>query len=72
MPLLNGFECLREIRRHASLKDIPVVVLSTSAHPGDVTRAIKLGAYKFLTKPSSYGEICKMMNEIVNEHLMAR
>jgi CheY-like chemotaxis protein len=72
MPLLNGFECLREIRRHASLKDIPVVVLSTSAHPGDVTRAIKLGAYKFLTKPSSYGEICQMMNEIVNEHLMTR
>lgn len=72
MPLLNGFDCLREIRRHPSLKDIPVFILSTSAHPADAMRALQLGAYKFLTKPGSYREICLMMNEIVAEHLVAK
>jgi CheY-like chemotaxis protein len=69
MPLLNGFECLREIRKHKALMHIPVIMLSTSASPIDVSTALKLGATKFLTKPNSYVQICKMMNEVIAECL---
>ena len=38
MPRKNGFECLKEIRESDKLKDIPVVVLSTSDHRSEERR----------------------------------
>jgi CheY-like chemotaxis protein len=72
MPLLNGFDCLKEIRKHARLKDIPVFMLSTSASQKDVAYALELGARKFITKPNTYRQICHLMSEIVEECLIEK
>ncbi len=52
MPRKGGFEVLQEIRLDPLLRDIPVVILSTSRDPADVLRAYKLGANSYITKPS--------------------
>jgi two-component system, chemotaxis family, response regulator Rcp1 len=52
LPLKNGTEVLREIKADVNLKRIPVIVLSTSSHPKDVSSAYELGASGFITKPS--------------------
>jgi PleD family two-component response regulator len=67
MPLVNGFDCLKEIQRNPRLRSIPVFMISTSASPKDVTLAMELGARKFLTKPNTYSEICAMVNFIIEE-----
>jgi CheY-like chemotaxis protein len=36
MPCKNGYECLQEIRKDPSLKDLPIVVYSSSAHLSDI------------------------------------
>lgn len=54
MPRKNGFECLREIRESNKLKDIPVVVLSTSDHENIVESTYAMGANLYLRKPTSY------------------
>jgi PleD family two-component response regulator len=69
MPLLNGFDCLVEIKKIQHCAHVPVFMLSTSGSPRDIDRAFKNGARKFLTKPNSYTAICVMMNEIIEECL---
>lgn len=51
MPRKNGYEVLREMRADEQLRDIPVVVLTTSDSPMDVKRCYALGANSFVTKP---------------------
>jgi CheY-like chemotaxis protein len=43
MPLKNGFECLKEIRDTPKLKEIPVVVFSTTDNPNTVDATYALG-----------------------------
>jgi CheY-like chemotaxis protein len=54
MPKMDGFTCLDHIKKINELKEIPVLILSTSTNPNDIERAKKLGAKKFITKPSTY------------------
>jgi CheY-like chemotaxis protein len=51
MPYYDGFECLEAISQDPSLKNIPVVVLTSSAQERDQNRAYKLGARTYLVKP---------------------
>ena len=67
MPLMNGFDCLKKLRERSRFENIPVFMISTSASPRDVSRALENGAQKFLTKPNSFGKISEMVNEIIDE-----
>lgn len=50
LPKLNGFEALEEIRKNASLKKTPVIVLSNLGQEEDIKRAEALGATDYLVK----------------------
>lgn len=65
MPRKNGFEALREIRADDKLRDLPVVVLSTSRREEDVERSFNLGCNSFVSKPSSFDEMAALMQELV-------
>ena len=65
MPGVNGKECLREIKRTEKLSNIPVIIYSTSSFQKDIDEAKYLGASYFLTKPSSFRELCKALSEII-------
>ena len=54
MPRMNGKEALAEIRSDPGLRDIPVVVLTTSRADEDVLRSYTLGANSFIVKPVSF------------------
>jgi two-component system response regulator len=51
MPLVNGFEVLREIRADDRLREVPVVMLTSSAEPRDLTDSYALGANSYVVKP---------------------
>jgi CheY-like chemotaxis protein len=51
MPRMNGYEFLTEIKASPLLKDIPVIVLTTSDVETDVMRSYKLGSASYITKP---------------------
>src|SRR6188768_4068261 len=44
MPRKSGFECLREMKQNVKLKDIPVVIFSTSGDQGNIQRTFHEGA----------------------------
>ena len=54
MPKKDGREALREIKADPDLKNIPVVVLTTSKAEEDVYRSYNLGASSFITKPVTF------------------
>ena len=54
MPRKDGREALREIRADASLRGIPVVVLTTSKADTDIAKVYDLGANSFLSKPVQF------------------
>jgi CheY-like chemotaxis protein len=51
MPRKDGREALRDIKSDPALRDIPVVVLTTSEAETDVLRTYDLGANSYITKP---------------------
>ena len=56
MPRLNGTETLRLIRSNDQLKNISVVIYSTSINPLEKEKCMRLGANDYITKPLSYKE----------------
>lgn len=53
MPGMNGLETLEKLKKHATFKSIPIVMLSTVSNPETVQMAYRLGANSFITKPTS-------------------
>ncbi len=51
MPRMHGHECLTTLKRDPALRDIPVVILSTSEAERDVVTSYHLGASGYVTKP---------------------
>jgi len=64
MPKMNGFEFLGALKADGRLKDVPAVVVSTSAEKQDVTRSVELGAVAYVIKCSSYGEFREKMRAV--------
>jgi len=65
MPLIHGFECLKMLKENDRLKEIPVVIYSTSNNQPDVQRAAALGASAYLSKPSQYTHLCEKLRNIL-------
>lgn len=62
MPKIDGREVLKVIKNDAGLKDIPVVVLSTSSSDEDIARSYQLGVNSFITKPVTFSGLVEAMN----------
>lgn len=56
MPRMNGHEFLAAIKKDGALRDIPVVVLSTSEVERDVRGAYRLGAAGYIAKSPDFDE----------------
>ena len=54
MPHLSGFDVLHWRRENEKMKSVPVVILSSSNHDVDLTRAYELGVNSYLIKPVSF------------------
>lgn len=54
MPVMDGLECLRSIRKNDVLKSIPVVMFSTSDNPEDIKSSFSNFASGYILKPNTY------------------
>ncbi len=68
MPGMNGKQCLEEIKSRPFLKHVPVIIVSTSARPQDISETQQLGAAAFITKPSSVRSFSRMLSEFFEKH----
>ncbi len=65
MPRKNGMECLKEIKQIDRLKDIAVVIYSTSSSEENIEETFVNGANVYINKPSDFDILKKVLSEII-------
>ncbi len=63
MPLKNGYECLDEVKADEQLKDIPVVIFSTSLQQETADQVYESGASLYVVKPNSFPELTLLLQK---------
>jgi CheY-like chemotaxis protein len=61
MPRKDGREALREIKADPELRDIPIVILTTSKAEEDIGQSYDLGANSFISKPVTFQGLVEVM-----------
>lgn len=61
MPKMNGQQFLKEIKNNKTLKHIPVIIFSTTAHKTTIQATKDLGANDFITKPVNFDELVNLL-----------
>jgi len=64
LPGRSGFDVLELMRRTEQLRNIPVVVLTTSDRDEDIQRCYRGGANSYLTKPVQFDDCLHLVAEI--------
>jgi chemotaxis family two-component system response regulator Rcp1 len=63
LPRKTGFEVLSEVQHEKDLRDISVIVFTSSSLPADRKKSLALGARRFITKPSSFDGFIESVRE---------
>lgn len=65
LPRRSGLEVLDWIRSRPEIRDLPVVVLSSSKEPSDLRRAEKAGIGRYFVNPPGFDDLLEIVKEIV-------
>jgi CheY-like chemotaxis protein len=66
MPMMDGRECLIELKQDQRLRTIPVVIYSTTSNKSEVADLLTLGAISFIQKASSYRQSCADLTRFIH------
>ena len=66
MPRKTGYECLSEIKSDDKLKNLPVIIISTSFEHDVVNSLYKGGADFYLRKPGDFSLLKQLIYNAVN------
>ncbi len=61
MPRVDGFAVIAAMKSDLNLREIPIVIMTTSRNAGDVHRAYQAGAASYLPKPADYPDFVRMV-----------
>jgi CheY-like chemotaxis protein len=64
MPKKDGLRAIAEIKADPALRQIPIIVMTTSNQDEDVGRSYDLGASSFVTKPVTFEALVGVMKTI--------
>lgn len=64
MPRMGGLEALSIVRGRENRRTLPIVVVTSSELPTDVSRAYSLGANSYVRKPSRLADLRNVMDSI--------
>ena len=67
MPIMNGYEATREIRKLSNPKiaEIPIIAMTANAFDEDKTQAIKAGMNGYITKPIDVEKLLNTINKFI-------
>lgn len=66
MPIMNGLECLRQLKSDPGLSSIPTIMYSTTSDPQTISKSREMGAEDFITKPYNFDELVDKLRLILD------
>ena len=67
MPVMNGFELLAAVKADASLKHLPVLMVTAEARKEDIVRAAQDGAAGYIVKPFTKATLEEKVQKIMQK-----
>jgi PAS domain S-box-containing protein len=67
MPIMDGLQATRKIRTEPTLKDIPIIGLTSLAMPGDYDNCIAAGMTNYISKPVELKKLISMITQYLTE-----
>lgn len=64
MPVMDGWECLKILKKDPNYQDIPVIMISTSSHKTEINSALDLDALCYFVKPNNFNELTQILHLI--------
>ncbi|PKL15972.1 MAG: hypothetical protein CVV49_18640 [Spirochaetae bacterium HGW-Spirochaetae-5] len=64
MPKMDGLEVLRRLKGNSDLKEIPVMMLTTTDDPREVEECYKLGCNMYITKPVDFVKFAETLKRL--------
>jgi CheY-like chemotaxis protein len=64
MPKVDGLEVLRQMKSDASLKNIPIVMLTSSREEADLFKSYELGVNAYVVKPVGFEEFVGAVRQL--------
>lgn len=65
MPIMDGFEALRELRKSDAARETPVIVITARTDAADQARAMAMGVDDYITKPFSVADVIARINRVL-------
>ncbi len=72
LPDIQGHEVLMNLRANETTAEIPVIIVSADATPGQIQRLKQAGAQAYLTKPIAVGRFLQVLDETLKSLATAR
>lgn len=71
MPVMHGYDLMAEMKKHAALKDIPIIVLTSRAGEKHKQKAMEMGAQDYLVKPFEEQEMLAALKRVLSGAALA-
>lgn len=65
MPVMNGMEVLAEMKKKESIKNIPVIIFSTTIPVDAKSKLQELGAMDYFIKPNDFSTLKNMLQNLL-------
>lgn len=64
MPILDGIEVLRRMKANKELKEIPIIMLTTTDDPKEIEECYKIGCNFYITKPVDFVKFAETLRRL--------
>jgi two-component system response regulator len=64
LPKLTGLEVLKRVKENQFLRNVPVVMLTTSDRPEEISTCYELGVNSFIVKPVKFDEFYEKVKSV--------
>jgi PAS domain S-box-containing protein len=72
MPVMDGYEMCRTIKRDASFRNIPIILLTSLSNPEDVFLGLESGADSYISKPYDGKNLVSRIRSVLESSRIAR
>jgi CheY-like chemotaxis protein len=67
MPQMSGQEFLKQVKSENNLKELPVIIFTTSSDPVTRQETIDAGAEGFITKPGDFYQLIDLLKPLLTK-----